>query len=400
MKKLVTMLLTIAMIFTIVIPAFAAEQEPAAGDLTSKQVKAMTPMNFKAVSYSYTKIRTSWDRIEDLDGYKVYRATAKNGKYTLARTITRANTVSYINTGRMTGKTYYYKMRGYKKIGKTTCYTKYSPVKSAKAQLSKPIVAVTLGGTDKSPYTRTPKSSWKAVSGATGYEVYRSREGKNRYKKIATTKKTYFTDHTGAGFKSYYNYQYKIRAYRMVNGKKVYSIFSAAKKYVPEWTMEELMPELIAYGESIEGKRLQYNPMTEAFELYTGIRNPIYHFDHEIGSIEDKNTDTGYRPVEWGDKEAMNNPTFKLGTPENSSWSAIWPLYLSPYESKQTVLKELKSAIRAEIESEMEANPLSWDIGDPDTDDWDYGTYWFTLYYRHANRGLENKSGYHFYLLY
>ena len=48
----------------------------------------------------------------------------------------------------------------------------------------------------------------------------------------------------------------------------------------------------------------------------------------------------------------------------------------------------------------MEANPLSWDIGDPDTDDWDYGTYWFTLYYRHANRGLENKSGYHFYLLY
>ena len=214
----------------------------------------MTPMNFKAVSYSYTKIKTSWDRIDGLDGYKVYRATAKNGKYTLARTITRANTVSYINTGRMTGKTYYYKMRGYKKIGKTTCYTKYSPVKSAKAQLSKPIVAVTLGGTDKSPYTRTPKSSWKAVSGATGYEVYRSREGKNRYKKIATTKKTYFTDHTGAGFKSYYNYQYKIRAYRMVNGKKVYSIFSA-KKYVPEWTMEELMPELIAYGESIEGKK-------------------------------------------------------------------------------------------------------------------------------------------------
>ena len=135
MKRLVTILLTVAMIFIMIIPTFAAEQEPAAGDLTSKQVKALTPMTFKAVSYSYTKIRTSWDRIEDLDGYKVYRATAKNGKYTLARTLTSANTVSYINTGRMTGKTYYYKMRGYKKIGKTTCYTKYSPVKSAKAQL-------------------------------------------------------------------------------------------------------------------------------------------------------------------------------------------------------------------------------------------------------------------------
>ncbi len=198
MKRFMTIILALTMVLTMSVPAFAADvtedtdatapMAPVPAELTADQVKAIKPV-VKAASYNYMKIKVSWDKIEGVDGYKVYRAAKKTGKYSLVKTVANPKAASYINTGRTTGKTYYYKLRGYKKIDGKTVYTKYSAVKSAKAQLSKPVVTVTLGGTDKSPYTRTPKSSWKAVSGATGYEVYRSREGKNSYKKIATTKK-------------------------------------------------------------------------------------------------------------------------------------------------------------------------------------------------------------------
>ena len=139
MKKIITLLITLTMVLTMTVPTFAADDvagdadavEPA--ELSAAQVKVLKPSGVKAVSYSYTKIKVSWNKIEGVDGYKVYRATSKSGKYTVSKTTTSADTLSYINTGRTTGKTYFYKVRGYKKIGKTTYYTKYSAVTSTYA---------------------------------------------------------------------------------------------------------------------------------------------------------------------------------------------------------------------------------------------------------------------------
>ncbi len=386
MKKIITLLITLAMVLTMAIPSFAADAATdadvdtpvasAPAQLTKAQVKAITPKNVKAASSSYTKIKVTWNKIEGVDGYKVYRATSKSGKYSLVKTTTSANTLSYINTGRTTGKSYYYKVRGYKKIGKTTYYTKYSAVTSTYARPNKAVITkVTLGGSDKEgPYDRTPKTCWNAVSGATGYEVYRTLVGKNKWSKIYTTTKTYYTDKTKS-FRTYYNYEYKVRAYRIVSGKKVYGLFSSSKEFEPEWTMEELMPELIAYGESIEGKRMQYNPVTDELEPYTGSEGSTYTMKYEDA------------------KEAKK-------TPENSSWSAIFPEYISPYWSKAVVMKDLKECIKAEIESEMNANYLIWEPADEYSEAGWTGTDWFFLYYRKADGGLENRRGYHFYLMY
>ncbi|MGN0715029.1 MAG: hypothetical protein ACI4LN_04340, partial [Anaerovoracaceae bacterium] len=114
--------LMIAMVLTMALPVYASEEEsdiliaPASSELTAAQVKAITPA-VKATSYSYSKIKVTWEKIDGLDGYIVYRATRKNGTYSKAFTTTKS---SYINTGRTTGKYYCYKVRGYKKIdGKT-----------------------------------------------------------------------------------------------------------------------------------------------------------------------------------------------------------------------------------------------------------------------------------------
>ncbi len=72
------------------------------------------------------------------------------------------------------------------------------------------------------------KVFWKAVNGADGYELYRSASSGGGYSLTATVTsgKTEYRD-TGLTIGS--TYFYKVRAYRTVNGKKVYSGYSSEK---------------------------------------------------------------------------------------------------------------------------------------------------------------------------
>lgn len=63
--------------------------------------------------------------------------------------------------------------------------------------------------------------SWKKSLGATGYVVYRSVDG-GKFTKLATTKSLKYTAKLTAGK----NYQFKVRPYATVNGKKVYGSWS------------------------------------------------------------------------------------------------------------------------------------------------------------------------------
>lgn len=112
-----------------------------ATELSLSQVKALQPQSVKAVSYSATKIKVTWKKISGADGYVVYRALSKNGTYKRAYRTTNADKLYYINTGRTTGKKYFYRVRGFKIIGGKTYYTKYSPIVSAcaKEKIANPV---------------------------------------------------------------------------------------------------------------------------------------------------------------------------------------------------------------------------------------------------------------------
>lgn len=79
--------------------------------------------------------------------------------------------------------------------------------------------------TIKKSGTSDIKITWAKTKGASGYEVYRLTN--STWKKISSTKSTSLTD---KGLKKNVTYQYKIRAYQTVNGKKVYSSYSSVKK--------------------------------------------------------------------------------------------------------------------------------------------------------------------------
>jgi hypothetical protein len=80
--------------------------------------------------------------------------------------------------------------------------------------------------TVKSSKTKTATISWKAISGASGYEVYYGTSQSKVTSKVSTTTKVSVTKTGLTKGKTYY---FKVRAYRTVSGKKVYSAYSSVK---------------------------------------------------------------------------------------------------------------------------------------------------------------------------
>ena len=85
------------------------------------------PTNFKATILSYASIKLTWSTVVGASGYEVYRATSSTGTYSL---LTKTSYLDYTNSGLITGKKYYYKVRAYKIIGNINVCSKWTTVVS------------------------------------------------------------------------------------------------------------------------------------------------------------------------------------------------------------------------------------------------------------------------------
>ena len=137
----------------------------------------------------------TWNAVDGAASYKVYRATAKNGAYSVINT-TKA--LTYTNTGAALGTTYYYKVEALNAAGKSMGFSAVVEGKVA------PVLAV-----GYSSVSGKPQLTWKAVPGATEYQVYRSTQQNSGYTKINTTTATSYVN-TGA--KAGTTYYYRIVA--------------------------------------------------------------------------------------------------------------------------------------------------------------------------------------------
>ena len=137
----------------------------------------------------------TWKAVSGAASYKVYRATTKNGAYSVINT-TKA--LTYTNTGAALGTTYYYKVEALNAAGKSMGFSAIVEGKVA------PVLAV-----GYSSVSGKPQLTWKAVPGATEYQVYRSTQQNSGYTKINTTTATSYVN-TGA--KAGATYYYRIVA--------------------------------------------------------------------------------------------------------------------------------------------------------------------------------------------
>lgn len=309
-KRLLVTTLALAVACTFAVPAlaetttdYADEQTVIATDVkatswTSSKLKKAKLNLIKVASYSYDKIKLTWEPLSGVDGYQIYRATSKSGTYSKVTSVNGASKSSYINEGRTCGKTYYYKVRAYKRINGKTVYSKFSSVMSAYAKPAK--VKIT-DAYAPSLATTTIAVDFTTVRGATDYEGQINQikpNGKETGFRSYTydyegNKDTFSTYKTNLALQKKYNpsgyvtvaelkdgkpvfkkitveeyaarmiaknqikigptqdestYQFRVRAYRTVNGKKVYGSWSDVYTLKETLNIDEIYAELRQYA--------------------------------------------------------------------------------------------------------------------------------------------------------
>ena len=162
--------------------------------------------------WNYNTLSIKVNAVTGATKYLIYRSTSSTGTYTKVGELTAAGT--FKNTGLTTGKTYYYKVKACNSYNRCSGYSSVVSMK---------VVPGKVKNLQSTPTSNSIKLTWNSVYGATGYEVYRSTSKTGTYTKLTTITNTTYTNKNLTSNKTYY---YKVRAYRTVNGTKVYGAYS------------------------------------------------------------------------------------------------------------------------------------------------------------------------------
>lgn len=178
-------------------------------------IKVPEVTGVKVSKYTNKSVTISWTKNDVVSGYEIYNSKNRRAARVNKPTTTKG-TVSKLSAG--TSQTF--RVRAYVNKDGQYYYGPFTSVKAVTAPNSTKISSL------KSTKKKQVTVKWKKVKGATQYQVYRSTSKKGKYKKLATTKKTSYTDKKATGGKKYY---YKIRVCKKINKKNYYSSYSAVK---------------------------------------------------------------------------------------------------------------------------------------------------------------------------
>ena len=288
MKKILTGLLVLLLITQTAYaesPSESTAQPVQQEAQENADIKMQRPV-LKAASYDVTKIKISWETVPGADGYILYRRVEGAKNYRKIYTAASGQSCSYIDAGRTCGTTYLYKLDAYQEDADGKVYSKVSQVKKAHARPRKPVITSLY---EKKERFAELELRWKPVGGASGYQIAVREIGTKKWYTNNIDIFTVYRSKDGyahIGCSTDYAYEFKVRAYKVIRGKRIYSLYSAPYRYHETWTNAELK-------QAIEERLV-----------------------NEYGVIINDQYSTG-----------------ELKTPKNSSWSTCWPMYLSKYAS-------------------------------------------------------------------
>ena len=146
-----------------------------------------------------------WNAVTGAAKYEVYRARSKDGDYIKYSTVTGT---SYTNTSYIeNGNTYYYKVRALDASGTAGAWSSIVSVTYRAASTGTLSAPTVTGGNDAQG---RPTLTWKTVTGAAKYEVYRARSLNGDYIKYSTVTGTSYTN--TSYIENGNTYYYKVRA--------------------------------------------------------------------------------------------------------------------------------------------------------------------------------------------
>lgn len=182
-------------------------------------------INPRVSAYANNFVTLTWNKQTAANGYEVFKYDASSKKYVLYKNITNPNTNTCKVTGLASNRKYDFKVRAYQIDDSEKTYAPFGAVVSQYTSIAKPKL-----NSAKSTSKKKIKASWSKVGGASGYQVmwstyknfsknYKTKSVKAKYRSKTVT--------TAQSKKTYY---VRVRAYKTINGKKVYSQWSNTKK--------------------------------------------------------------------------------------------------------------------------------------------------------------------------
>ncbi len=235
--------------------------------------QAITPKLLSA-KQTQTGVEIKWTYSSDADGYYIYRKN-KSGNYEKIATIRDKNQTDYTDKKAYSSYKNTYTVKAYNTNGVSRYFTKgvsayYIPTPKLSS------VKNTVSGI---------KVSWKKVSTATNYNIYRKQEGENYWEHIGNVKKSrlYFIDKDVVNLE---DYQYTVRAYDK-NSVSEYDTVGVGTKRVNA-------PKISSFKNVTTGVYLKWSRVSGAtsYRIYRKIGNGDWKLIKKFNNETFKYTDT------------------------------------------------------------------------------------------------------------
>jgi hypothetical protein len=160
---------------------------------------------------SYNSVTVQYSSSSKVSGYEVTVATQVNGTYKTVYTGLKTNTTI---SGLSVGKPVFIKVRAYTAYGSKKTYSAAASIRLEPSLSSASLKGASLKGTNT--------LSWTKVAGAGSYEISLSASYSGIYKVLVSVNTLTYKHKVGLKTSTYY----KVRAYTLVNGVKVFGPYS------------------------------------------------------------------------------------------------------------------------------------------------------------------------------
>ncbi len=218
--------------YTFTVQAFVTEGSETTWSQKSSDVTATPTFGAPDVGNATVDglgIKITWAKVNGATGYRIYRRTVENqtlGSWKTVNTLSNNNTFTYTDTSAVIGVEYAYTVQAYTGSGDTTKWSTYDPL----GMRGRVILATpTLGSATKVSSGATV--SWSAVTGATGYRLYRWNG--SAWKTVKTVLGATTVSYTDTNSKAVAGAKYTVQAFHVYDGVLSWSGHNEAGVTVP-----------------------------------------------------------------------------------------------------------------------------------------------------------------------
>lgn len=173
----------------------------------------------KFVSATNSKIKVAFQKQAEADGYEI---SLWKGNRKVKTVITLKNIYTFQKLS--AGTDYTVRVRAYTEMNGKKQYAGYSKKVKAATAAKAPSIICTQRKNNQAVI------QWKKVKNSSGYEVYMSARKNSGYKKVAVFSKAYKVKYIRKQLEAGKTYYFKVRTYRKVSGRKLYSPYSNISK--------------------------------------------------------------------------------------------------------------------------------------------------------------------------